>query len=193
MIRDHRRLLAVSCLLAPLFLAPLTASAQVGIGGGPGGGHGDSGKDDEEDKTPAPPPAIPGAVSSPDRVAPARKSAGDLDPNAALFDAIDRGDITAAREALNRGADLAAHNVLGQTPIDMSIDLDRNDITFLLLSMRAQNGDQAPDSAPSAPAADERDASLASPGALLAGPSTVRPQPGGGTPVPSQGFLGFGR
>ena len=35
-----------------------------------------------------------------------RISAGDLQPTDALFDAINRGDIAAARDALNRGADL---------------------------------------------------------------------------------------
>ena len=63
-------------------------------------------------------------------------------PTAALFDAINRGDIIAARDALNRGADLNAQNVLGMTPIDLSVDLGRNDITFLLLSMRS-GSDQA--------------------------------------------------
>ena len=188
MILDCRRLIALA-LLVPLSVAPVAAAhAQVSMGGNHGGG----GKsDDDDDKTPAAPPAIPGAVSSPDRVAPAGKNAADLDPNAALFDAIDRGDITAAREALGRGADLSAKNVLGQTPIDMSIDLSRNDITFLLLSMRSQNGDEAP----AAAGGDEQDASLAAPSghAELAAPPTIHAVPGGGTPVPSQGFLGFGR
>ena len=191
MILDCRRLLALVLLAAPLCLAPIAgAHAQVSLGGGHGGGGG-GGKDADEDKTPAPPPAIPGAVSSPDRVAPAAKNANDLDPNAALFDAIDRGDISSARDALGRGADLSAKNVLGQTPIDMSIDLSRNDITFLLLSMRAQNGDEAP----AASAGDEQDATLAAPTtrAELAAPPTIHAVPGGGTPVPSQGFLGFGK
>ena len=187
---DCRRLLALALLLAPLSLVPVAGShAQVSLGGNHGGG---GGKGDDEDKTPAPPPAIPGAVSSPDRVAPAAKNAIDLDPDAALFDAIDRGDITAARDALGRGADLSAKNVLGQTPLDMSIDLSRNDITFLLLSMRAQNGDQAPAASPTG---DEQDATLAAPSsrAELAAPPTIHAVPGGGTPAPSQGFLGFGK
>jgi hypothetical protein len=89
----------------------------------------------KEDSAKAPPPAIPGAVSS-SEVAPALKSAADLSPNDALFDAINRGDVGAAREAMNRGAQLDSKNVLGQTPIDAAIESNRNDITFLLLSLR---------------------------------------------------------
>lgn len=91
-----------------------------------------------------PPPAIPGAVSSGDSVVPADKTLADMQPNDALFDAIQRGDEAAARDALNRGADLHATNVLGQTPLDLSIDLNRNAITFLLLSMRGSDSNGAP-------------------------------------------------
>lgn len=85
-----------------------------------------------------PPPALPGAVSNRDRVAPSNGTV-IADPNAALFDAINRGDIASARDALDRGAELESHNILGMTPLDLSVDLGRNDITFLLLSLR--NGD----------------------------------------------------
>jgi ankyrin repeat protein len=62
-----------------------------------------------------------------------------MNPTTALFDAINRGSLNAAKEALNRGADMNARNVLDQTPLDMAIDLNRNDITFLLLSLRTYN------------------------------------------------------
>ena len=52
-----------------------------------------------------------------------------MSPNAALFDAIDRGDLAAARDAVGRGADLGATNAVGQSPIDESVSLGRNDIT----------------------------------------------------------------
>ncbi len=143
------------CLTAPAF-------AQVGVGpgsAGPGGigsgynpnggftpagvpSRGNPNGDDDshpskDEKPQEPPPAIPGAQPDADAaVAPADKIAAEMSPNDALFDAISRGDLAAAKDALNRGAQLDAHNVLGQTPIDSSIDLDRNDITFLLLSMR---------------------------------------------------------
>jgi ankyrin repeat protein len=59
-----------------------------------------------------------------------------MEPTAALFEAINRGSLGASKEAVSRGADLNGHNVLGQTPLDMAIDLNRNDIMFFLLSMR---------------------------------------------------------
>jgi hypothetical protein len=88
----------------------------------------------------APPPALPGAQTSADTTVPSDRPAGDLPPTEALFDAINRGDIGAARDAISRGADLGGHNVLDMTPLELSVDLDRNDITFLLLSMRGVAG-----------------------------------------------------
>ena len=46
-----------------------------------------------------------------------------MEPNDALFDAINRGDIAAARDAISRGADLGARNILGMTPMELSVDL----------------------------------------------------------------------
>jgi hypothetical protein len=89
----------------------------------------------KEDAAKAPPPAIPGAISS-GTPAPPLKSAAEMSPNDALFDAINRGDAGGARDAMNRGAQLDAHNVLGQTPLDAAIEANRNDITFMLLSLR---------------------------------------------------------
>jgi hypothetical protein len=89
----------------------------------------------KEDAAKAPPPAIPGAISS-STPAPPLKSAAEMSPNDALFDSINRGDAGGARDAMNRGAQLDAHNVLGQTPLDAAIEANRNDITFMLLSLR---------------------------------------------------------
>jgi hypothetical protein len=92
-----------------------------------------------QDKPPvAAPDAIPGA-SPRAPAAPATKGAADLSPTDALFDAINRGDIAAARDALNRGADLDGVNILGMTPMELTVDLSRNDISFLLLSMRGED------------------------------------------------------
>lgn len=63
----------------------------------------------------------------------------DVEPTSALFEAINRGSVAAAKDAVNRGADLGGHNILGQTPLEMSIDLNRNPITFLLLSLRTSD------------------------------------------------------
>ncbi len=119
-------------------------------------------------------------------------------PNEALFDSINRGDITAAREALGRGADLNAHNVLGMTPLDLSIDLGRNDISFLLLSMRGEIRRGSPPGDAAAILSGSRT------GGRKTAPVKVATAPAGeanraprlfandgGVPVPSAGFLGF--
>jgi hypothetical protein len=72
-------------------------------------------------------------------------SASLLSPNDELFDAIDRGDIAAARDAVARGADLSATDAVGQTPIDESVALGRNDITFLLVTLLHAGGSQITD------------------------------------------------
>ena len=174
------------------------AWAQLGPGGGIGGGHAPSHSESDEAKPVAPPPAIPGAAA-PDQVAPASKTAKDLDPNAALFDAIDRGDATAARDALNRGADLNARNVLGQRPLDMSIDLSRNSITFLLLSMRSQIGDpnagapvQETDTPPPPPDKEHRVAHRRQARPVEIAAAQRRATVDAEAPQPSAGFLGFG-
>jgi hypothetical protein len=97
------------------------------------------GKNNPDKVAPALPSAVPGAKARAP-VAPATKSASDMGPNEELFDAINRGDIASARDALNRGAQLDATNVLGMTPMELSVDLGRNDISFLLLSMRGEEG-----------------------------------------------------
>ena len=188
---------------ALMCVGAVQARAQMSLGGGGGGpgGHAPAAHDDEP-KKPAPPPAIPGAVASPDAVAPASKTAKDLDPNAALFDAIDRGDLTAARDALNRGADLNARNVLGQRPLDMSIDLSRNPITFLLLSMRSQIGGPDGGAQQAADAADDASETPTQAPVTrrhgrhvpVAAPVQVatRSTDTGAAPQPSAGFLGFG-
>ena len=196
-----KRLVLLALLAAGSSGLPMArAHAQMSMGtGGPGGGGGGGGDaaSDDDKKKPAPPSSIPGAVAVAP-VVPAAKGGAELDPNAALFDSIDRGDIGAAREALSRGADLDARNVLGQRPIDVSIDLSRNDITFLLLSMRSQNGDQAPadtsadtaEADPDAPPTKSAQLAASTPvGRQFASTSHAA---GGGAPQPSAGFLGFG-
>ncbi|GAB0113298.1 hypothetical protein [Acidisoma sp. C75] len=82
---------------------------------------------------------LPGASPT----APIKQSPIDaslLSPTTELFDAINRGDVTAARDALARGADLNARDAVGQTPVDVSIQLGRNAITFLLVTMMKANG-----------------------------------------------------
>lgn len=143
---------------------------------------------------PAPPPALPGARSS-QAPAPAAKPLSDMSPNDALFDAINRGDIAAARDSLNRGADLNARNILGMTPMELSVDLGRNDISFLLLSMRGGDSSPAQTSVPPASVAKARPTPTGRKAlpVKVAAPARapVLFANDGGAPVPEAGFLGF--
>jgi ankyrin repeat protein len=124
-------------------------------------------------------------------VAPPTKNAAEMSPNDALFDAINRGDGAAARDAMNRGAQLDAKNVLGQTPIDAAIEANRNDITFLLLSLRGSVSSGAPPRATpaSARAGFGHGPHSHSLSATAAVAHAAPPNPG--TPNPSVGFNGF--
>jgi hypothetical protein len=154
-----------------------------------------------------PPPALPGASSRADTVAPATRLPTDMSPNDALFDAINRGDIGAARDALSRGADLGARNLLGMSPMELSVDLGRNDISFLLLSYRGSDSsagtsvattqDQAAPPAKPSKAAGAKPAKTETAVPVKAVVPAVPQTPrlfanDGGTPVPNAGFLGFG-
>ncbi len=161
-----------------------------------------------------PPPAVPGARARADSVAPADRNSADLPPTEALFDSINRGDIVTARDAVSRGADLDGTNLLGLTPLELSVDLGRNDISFLLLSMRGTGAGSAssrpPPGADQAPtAADRRRAQAEARADARAQARAARPQTAvatqaaparqgpalfagnGGAAVPSAGFLGF--
>ncbi len=160
------------------------------------------------------PPAIPGAQSRPDAAAPPDRAAADLPPTEALFDAINRGDIATAKDAISRGADLEGRNLLGLSPLELSVDLGRNDISFLLLSLRGEGGSSrgtasAQATPPASPKALQRrprgmpvaagssDFAARAPGSPVRVPAIPAPQApplfagNGGTPQPSAGFLGF--
>jgi len=148
-----------------------------------------------------PPPALPGAASHADTVAPATTNPTDMSPNDALFDAINRGDVAGARDALSRGAELEAHNVLGMTPMELSVDLGRNDISFLLLSYRGAGGSSSAPAQAAKPGAvakatgkpAAREPVVPVKAVVPAAPATPRLFANdGGTPVPAAGFLGFG-
>jgi hypothetical protein len=159
-------------------LPPATASAQIanfqGAPTGPVVGGGDDAK--QGPKT-APPPALPGSRVQKLEPAPAAPGAADLPPTEALFDAINRGDILSARDAINRGAELGGKNVLGLTPLDLSIDLGRNDITFLLLSLRPSNPRDSGPPTTVAGAASRRGGKGAPAAAVAAAPAPAAPAP----------------
>jgi hypothetical protein len=154
-------------------------------------------------KTP-PPRALPGARADSGSPAPIDRAQSDMKPNDALFDAINRGDVTAARDAIGRGADPDARNILDLTPIDLAVDLGRNDITFLLLALRGGgSADAAATStarvsgapAVAARVAERRPVAANRPVAASAATSAPRrlsTAGDGGTPAPQAGFLGFG-
>lgn len=164
------------------------------------------------------PDALPGAKAAKDRVTPADRPTAEMEPTDELFDSINRGDISSARDAISRGADLQGHNLLGMSPLELSVDLGRNDITFLILSYRgvegAMSGHRPPQSAaagtgkPGQPmtraerrraaqeAARAAQARTATADGTAAGGNLRRARStqyasDGGTPVPSAGFLGF--
>jgi hypothetical protein len=155
------------------------------------------------------PPALPGARAEPTAVAPAARNAMEMPPNEALFDSINRGDLLTAKDAVNRGADLNATNVLGLTPLELAVDLGRNEISFYLLSMRGGTRPNAATAAAAKPptraerlAADReaRAEHARQAAATRAARTPATPAPpqtarlfagGGGQPIPQAGFLGF--
>jgi hypothetical protein len=185
--------------LGLLSLAALGPPAHAQLIAGPGM----NAKPQAAKPAPKPPPALPGAQPDSDRVTPTEKSAMDLPPTEALFDAINRGDITSARDAISRGADLNGHNLLGMSPMELSVDLGRNNISFLLLSLRGTDNASRPTktaAAPPSPAKKpsqhpqraERRAAGPVREAAAAAPRTAPLFAGdGGSPIPSAGFLGF--
>ncbi len=185
---------AAACMLG----MPSASHAQLIAGPGLGA------KPQAQKPATPPPPALPGAQSDNDRVAPAEKQATDMQPTDALFDSINRGDIASARDSVARGADLNGHNLLGMTPMELSVDLGRNNITFLLLSLRAPDSVSPAKTAgilpsPAKPSSAKRPVQRAerpapAPVRQVAAPAPRAPKMfagDGGTPIPAAGFLGF--
>ncbi|GGC39628.1 hypothetical protein GCM10011504_17580 [Siccirubricoccus deserti] len=150
-----------------------------------------------------PPPALPGLQyrRAPEPI-PGDPNA-NLSPNAALFDAINRGDLAAARDAVVRGADIESRNVLGLTPIDAAVDQGRTEIMFYLLSVRtgirsAPPPEAATPAAAPPPRRGRREAPVPGPAVErnVPVPTPVARNPrlwagDGGAPQPEIGFLGF--
>ncbi|NKE44369.1 ankyrin repeat domain-containing protein [Roseomonas frigidaquae] len=156
-------------------------------------------------------PALPGlAARRAPAPIPADAAAAGLSPNAALFDAIARGDLPAARDAVSRGANIESRNALGLSPLDAAVDQGRNEIAFYLLSARDRTRGSAPpppsvpgQPSPAAaiaaslaaappPAAARSRAPMNTPPTLAAEPVGAQLWAGnGGAARPELGFLGF--
>ena len=200
--------LGLALLAATMIAGPASAQGVPGVKNGVLTGPVVGGGLPTAPHTRAPPPALPGSHTNAAEAAPLDRPPSDMGPNEALFDAINRGDLAAARDAIGRGADLHATNVLGLTPTELAIDLSRNEITFLLLSLRGPSGSSNGPPAATPPGktakAEPVRAAAHAPhpaphGALVA--TAPRPAPvqaprqyadTPGTPVPQAGFLGFG-
>ena len=185
--------LALATLLA---LAASPAAAQMNAMGS-NSPLSNTGQDDSRWKEQKKPSALPGSRFTSATPAAPERPAADMAPNEALFDAVNRGDIAAARDALGRGADVDTRNMLGLTAMETAIDLGRNDLTFLLLSMRgASSGSSAPPTAATRPPPRQAAAQPAPARVAVAPqPAPPRPRPAyndPGTPAPQSGFLGFG-
>lgn len=204
MKRSIPLLMALAVLHAPAALAQNANPASVQT---PSYKIGQGAKPEKAPRGPEPPPALPGSRAEPTAVVPAQRVQGDMPPTEALFDSVNRGDLPGARDAISRGADLQGTNVLGLTPLELSVDLGRNEISFLLLSLRGSSGFSAsrPAEAAAAPKPPTRAERVAAAQAERARRSQVAARPAaeaapqaprlfsgnGGAPNPQAGFLGF--
>jgi hypothetical protein len=188
--------------LAPAFLlATLTAMQPAAAQSNPIGGN-PSGMNNPAAHAPVhtlenAPPALPGAGVPAPATGPVVQAPITGDPTTALFTAINNADYNAAQDAISRGADMTAQNSLGETPLDLSIALNRNTITFLLLSARNEvadgGGPQGPVTAqPAVAAAKPSFTTHATPARAMAPTHSNTLSNNPGTPDPSAGFLGFG-
>ncbi len=197
---------SAAVLVLGLGLASPPAFAQMGPSSGPpsSGGSSPSGSmqapplQPKSDDNQVLPPAVPGAGEVAPTTAPSVAKQQSGDPTAELFTAINGNDYASAQDAISRGADLNAQNALGETPIDLSVSLNRNSITFMLLAARNDSGDGSGGSAPMpstaaagyAPKASGK--SAATPVKLIGTPTPAASN-NPGTPNPTAGFLGFGK
>jgi len=151
------------------------------------------------------PAGLPGLTARPSQVIPPTTIPSSMNPNDALFDAISRGDVPTAREAVARGADTNARNALGLTAVDSAVDQGRPDMIFYLLSLRGAAGSAAAPEGNTPPPLPARNRAAQreprpSPTAPAATAPVREPAPArtarlfandGGVAQPEVGFLGF--
>ena len=197
----HARLLVLTLAItmaAGVMLAP-PASAQYSntSPGGTGGLTPGRNAQRPEPPRPAAPAALPGLQRN-TVVAPLAKPPSEMAPTEALFDAVNRNDLGAARDATTRGADLNARNMLGLTALELAVDLGQTDIAFYLLSLwdagpatRTTHGPGAQTTAGNKPAPTAQ-RTRPTPTRTVSAPQQRSVVTDSGTPVPNAGFLGFG-
>ncbi len=148
------------------------------------------------------PPALPGAGDQSLNTAPSVAKPQTGDPTVQLFTAINANNYNSAQDAISRGADLNGQNALGETPIDLSVSLNRNSITFMLLGARNDSGDDPDATGPTSAVPATKYSSKSAHGKTLAKTQAAVPiklienpnaAPGNnpGTPNAQAGFLGF--
>lgn len=189
------------CLVATMALTT-PAMAQLSAGGPSSGGGVASGPPSPQPRPRVPdfaPAAVPGAGGAALATSQAVPKLDTGNPTTELFTAVNSGDYNGAQDAVSRGADLTAQNALGETPLDLSIALNRNAISFMLLSARNESaegggGPTAPALAPASGAPRRHGKFKATPARMVAPPAFKSPptiSAGPGTADPNAGFLGF--
>jgi ankyrin repeat protein len=190
----HLALLAAAFAL--LFGAALPAAAQLSPNGS-GAASGFNNPNQLQPKRSAPdlaPPGLPGGSAPVLATGPNLQKPGTGDPTAQLFTAVNNADYNSAQDAVSRGADINAQNNFGETPLDLSIALNHNSITFMLLSARNEGGEAPPSNVVTAttlPAHAPSHKLHATPARMLTPIHQAAPVNDPGTPNPDAGFLGF--
>lgn len=186
-------------------MAQMSGGGMGGLGSSPGAGPAPQ----PQARTPdIAPPALPGAGGpAPMATGPVMRKPPSGDPTANLFAAVTKGDAGAAQQAISAGANLGAQNQFGETPLDLSIALNRTSITFLLLQTRNELNAQGVGPQPIGEPWLLNDAGASAPTVKTAGKKSAatqvsvpaaKPAPrvslpsDNGTPNPEAGFLGFG-
>jgi hypothetical protein len=200
--------LALGAAVAPAHAQLSNGTMSSGMGmGGVGGAPTPQPKSRTPDIAPTGLPGVGG--STPLATGPQMQKPIGGDPTQELFTAINKNDYASAQDAVSRGADLTAKDQFGETALDLSIALNRNSITFLLLGTRnelaSQNGGTmgAPwtlnnSPAPAGKAGKTKGKHQTAPAVVPAkapastAPHTAIPAGDTGTPNPQAGFLGFG-
>lgn len=191
--------LALGAFAAPAYAQTAGGMPSMDMGGA-GGGPKITPKIQPPSLAPAGLPGI--GAGAPLATGPKLQKAASGDPTQELFDAINGNNYAAAQDAISRGADLRATDQFGETPLDLAIALNRNDITFMLLGTRnelaAQGMGTDMTGAPwtldnTSGHAKQGAASRAAPLVPVRATQRIPLATGStGTPDPQAGFLGFG-